>query len=306
MFFYEKMSIPVILMGLFILAVLILINEITRRNKKAAIFMYIIVPIVFTIFVWPKTAGNDPSVNYWFPWIKTYSALAGVIGFMIIRYKEGMDKTKFAKIFPPLILIINILEAVYRDFECFSMAEGIVNDTWLIGGPWNIINGVAGIINIITITGFIGIYVSKKKSKDLMWPDQLWFWIIAYDLWNMSYIYNCIADRSFHVGFILILSATIPALWIKKGPWLQHRAQTLALYTMFTLTMPEFANTSRFALKSSHNTSALLILSLLSLGVNIMVLLFEIKTIRSTKRNPLKEDIYVDLKSYKNVIAEDK
>lgn len=217
-----------------------------------------------------------------------------------------MEDKKFTKLFPPFIFILNILEAVYRDFQCYGLAESLVNDTWIVGGPWNLINSLAGIINIITITVFMGIYVSKKKSRDLMWPDMLWFWIIAYDLWNMSYIYNCIGDRSFYVGFILILSAAILALFIKRESWLQRRAQTLALYTMFTLTAPNFANSSAYAIKASHSKKALLILSIVSLVFNLGVLIFEISIIRKKKINPLKEDLYKDLKVYKDIVDQDK
>ncbi len=56
----------------------------------------------------------------------------------------------------------------------------------VMGGPWNYMNAVAGILNIIAITGWFGIVIRKEtkkdKSKDMLWPDMLWFWIIAYDL----------------------------------------------------------------------------------------------------------------------------
>ncbi|WP_032122405.1 DUF5692 family protein [Clostridium amazonitimonense] len=305
MFLFDKIPWYSALMALILLTILILINEITRKNKWCAISVYIILPIVLTFSLWPKTAGAGSSVGYWFPWVKTYSALAGVIGFMALRYVKGLDKNKLMLMFPPFILALNILEAVYRDFQCFGI-QGVENGLVMIGGPWNIINGIAGILNIVTLTGWCSIFISKSKSKDMIWPDQLWFWIIAYDLWNFSYTYNCISDRSFYVGFILLLSCTIPAFFIKKGAWLQHRAQTLALYTMFTLTIPTFADSSRFAVKSSHNTNVLLIVSILSLIANASVLIYEIKRINQHKLNPLKDDIYFDLKVYKDVISENK
>ena len=30
----------------------------------------------------------------------------------------------------------------------------------------------------------------------MIWPDMLWAWIIAYDLWNFAYTYNCMSDHS--------------------------------------------------------------------------------------------------------------
>ncbi len=50
--------------------------------------------------------------------VKAFSALAGVIGFMIIRYTKAQN-TKFAGIFPVTILSLNILEAVFREIEVF-------------------------------------------------------------------------------------------------------------------------------------------------------------------------------------------
>lgn len=301
MFFFERIPWYTSLMALLVLTLLVLINEITRRSKWASIGVYIIMPIILTIAVWPKTAGADSPSGYWFAWTKTYSALAGVIGFMALRHIRGLDKNKFMLMFPPLILAINILEAVYRDFQCYNI-HGMENGLMIIGGPWNIINGIAGILNIITISGWYGIFISKDKSRDMIWPDQLWFWIMAYNIWNFSYTYNCISDRSFYAGLILLLSSTIATFFIKKGAWLQHRAQCLALYAMFALTVPTFAESSKFAVRSSHNPKALLLLSILSFGVNVAVLVYKIKCKREYKRNSLKDEIYINSKAYEEVV----
>ena len=73
---------------------------------------------------------------------------------------------------------------------------GVVENLWTMSGPWNIMNGIAGILNIVTICGWFGIFISKDSSKDMIWPDMIWAWIIAYDLWNFAYTYNCISDHS--------------------------------------------------------------------------------------------------------------
>jgi hypothetical protein len=281
------------------------VNEITRRSKSLAIGVYVALPIIMTLTVWQKTAGPGSPVGYWFPWVKTYSALAGVIGFMVLRYVKGMDTNKIMLAFPPLILAINILEAVFRDFQCFGY-NGIVDNILIIGGPWNIMNGIAGILNIITISGWYGIFVGKDKNKDMLWPDQLWFWVIAYDLWNFAYVYNCIPDHSFYSGAMLLLSCTIPAFFIKKGAWLQHRAQTLALWAMFSLTFPLFADTSKFAVQSTHNPAALWIVSGLALVSNIAVFIYHFGRVIKNKRNVLKDEIYTDLDAYKEIVAENK
>ena len=168
----------------------------------------------------------------------------------------------------------------------------------IIGGPWNIMNGIAGILNIITISGWLGIKISKDKSKDMLWPDQLWFWIIAYDLWNFAYVYNCVPEHSFYAGAALLISCTIPAFFIKKGAWLQHRAQTLGLWMMFVMCFPSFVDTSMFAVKSSHNTTALFVVSAISLISNIAVFVYHFGKVFKNKKNPLKDEIHADLDAF--------
>jgi len=165
-------------------------------------------------------------------------------------------------------------------------------------------NGIAGILNILAISGWAGIFISKGKKKDMIWADQLWFWIIAYDLWNFAYVYNALGDHAFYAGFILLLSCTIPAFFIKKGAWLQHRAQTLSFWMMFAMTFPSFIDTSKYAVKATQNETALFIVSAIALIANIALVIFHVSKIVKSKRNPIKEEIYSDLKSFK-LIAED-
>lgn len=295
-------------MIVFMIVALLALNEITRRSKWLSLVIYVALPLALTIFVWPQTAGAGTTSGYWFAWVKTYSALAGVIGFMAIRHIKKLEGSKFMYLFPALILAINILEAVYRDIEVFMSFNGttvVENGLTMMGGSWNLMNAAAGILNIVTITGWLGIRIAKTKSRDMVWPDMLWFWIIAYDLWNLAYCYNCISDRSMYSGVILIVSATIASFFIKKGVWLQHRAQTLALYAMFNLTFPLFADASQFAVKASHRPEAMMVLSVAALAMNIGVLVYEIIHMRTLRvKNPIKNDVYTDLKSYQNALSD--
>ncbi len=309
MFLFESLTWYSILMWCAVVAGLMLFNHLARLNKWISVILFIVLPLVLTFFVWPKTAGEGSSVGTWFHWAKVYSALAGCLGFMYIRYSKKASSNKYWLMFPPLILSINILEAVIRDFQCYALYSGeafgsIVDQVTMQGGPWNIMNGIAGIISIITITGWMGIYISKDKYKDMIWTDQLWWWIIAYDLWNFAYVYNCVSDHSFYAGAALLVSCTIPAFVLGKGAWLQHRAQTLALWMMFTMCLPYFTDFSIFAVKSSHNVAALWTVSGLALAANIAVLVFQVYKMVKTKRNPLKQEIYTDTKAYQKVVLE--
>ena len=301
MLFFQNYTWINILAFIGIFVGLIVINEITRRSKILSVITYIIIPVIFTLFIWGKTESENTSGN-WFAWVKTYSALAGVVGFMAIRYFKKLQKNKWVLLFPGLILSINILEAVFRDFEVFSKTNVVENGLTLIGGPWNIINGIAGILTIVTITGWFGIKIAKTKSKDMIWADQLWFWVIGYGVWNLSYVYNCIPERAFYAGVALIFSSTLLSFFSTKGAWLQHRAQTLALWAMFTLTFPAYDSMKAFDIVSTNSPVAKYILSIAALVINLAVLGFEIYTVKKTKRNPFTQEVYQDLDSYKKVV----
>ncbi len=284
---------------------LILLNEVTRRYRAVGIITFVALPILLTVLVWPTTSAiGQSSTGTWFAWVKVYSALLGTLGFMLMRYHPKLMRHKWVLVFPPAILAINILEACFRDIQVGLMGvDGVVDGVHMISGPWNYMNALAGILNIVTICGWVGIQISKDKSRDMVWPDMLWFWIIAYDLWNFAYVYNCIGDKSFYTGAALLLSCTIPAFFLKKGAWLQHRAATLSLWAMFSLTFPEFGATSRYAVGSTNNPVALFTISAIALAANIAVVAYQFHRIRSRKLNPLRDELYRDHPEYRQILA---
>jgi len=296
------------------------LNEITRRWKYVGFFSFVILPIALSI-LW-FTVLSDTTYTDWFHLAKVYSSTAGCIGFWCIRHVKGKNKKtgkewrlsekKWALCFPPLILAINIAEAVARDFQIGSQYHGIgmlADEAMKVyGGPWNFMNGIAGILNIITITGWLGICIRKKTakdgSKDMLWPDMVWFWIVAYDLWNFAYTYNCLPGHAWYCGFALLLAPTLCAFTIGKGAWLQHRAQTLALWCMFAQTFPSFIDKGAFAVASTYNKTALFSFSLIALLFNIGVFAYMIYKVVKTKRNPYLGELYTDLKEYKEIKAQ--
>lgn len=301
-----------------VFVLLFVLNEATRRYKYVGLGAFTALPIVLTI-MW-FTILKDQTYTDWFHLAKVYSSTAGCIGFWALRHVEGTNKKtgkkwrlidyKAAKLFPPLILGINILEAVVRDFQVgIQYLGGAIADdgVYVVGGVWNYMNGVAGILNIIAITGWAGITIRKmtKKdtSKDMLWPDMLWFWIIAYDLWNFAYTYNCLPTHSWYCGFALLFVPTLCAFTIGKGGWLQHRAQTLALWCMFAQTFPAFLDKGKFAVSSTNNPTWLTFFSAIALAFNIGVIVFMIIKVKKTKRNPYKNELYTDLAKYKEIAA---
>lgn len=304
-----------------VFAALFLLNEVSRRFKIMGFICFIVLPIVLSI-LW-FTVLSDTTYTDWFHLAKVYSSTAGCIGFWCIRHLKGKSKktgkewrladNKIALCFPPLILAINIFEAVARDFEVgikyVVAAQDMTADApvILMGGSWNYMNAIAGIINVITITGWFGICIRKatKKdgSKDMLWPDMLWFWIIAYDLWNFAYTYNCLPHHAWYCGFALLLAPTICNFTLGKGAWLQHRAHTLALWCMFAQTFPLFQDYGKWRVDSTYNPNVYFVVSFLALAVNIAVLVYMIYKVVKTKRNPYKGELYSDLKAYQNIKA---
>ena len=73
------------------------------------------------------------------------------------------------KAYPFAIVAINILIAVASDFE--SAINGWYSwwlsseDVWLYGGWHNVFNGIAGIINILCMTGWWAVYTSKRQKR---------------------------------------------------------------------------------------------------------------------------------------------
>ncbi|MBN2797273.1 MAG: hypothetical protein JXR88_17815 [Clostridia bacterium] len=294
-------------------------NEVSRRYKWVGFFSFVILPITLSV-LW-FTAMKDTTYTDWFHLAKVYSSTAGSIGFWCIRHLEFKSKKtgkqwklssqKWALYFPPAILAINILEAVIRDFQVGFLYQGggILADEamYVLGGSWNFMNGFAGILNILAITGWVGIKIRKKTkkdaSKDMLWPDMLWFWILAYDLWNFAYTYNCLPGHSWYCGLALLIAPTLCAFTVGKGAWLQHRAQTLAIWCMFAQTFPRFQDEGMFSVASSYNSTIMFVISFLALFVNVLVILYMSYKVIKTKRNPYIGELYSDLAEYKMISA---
>ena len=170
MFFFTGYTLTNVLMFVVLVAALMFVNEITRRSKLFSGIFYGIVPVVLLTLIALGIVGS-PSSKTWFGTVKTISALLGVWGFLLIRHTK-VGETKFAQIFPVTILGINIAEAVYRDIEVFVNFKTLTMDDaglMLMGGYWNLFNAAAGVLLLITMTGFMGIRVAKTKSKDMVW-----------------------------------------------------------------------------------------------------------------------------------------
>ena len=315
---------------------LILANEFARRTKWGGIACFLVLPAGLTIYfisiyvgaaMGAQWALNNPTylyMNSWFHYFKLYAATLGCIGFMMLKYKWSIGKKEWFKVFPFLIVAANILIAVVSDFE--SGIKGAMSpdgwwlsseNVWLYGGWWNWLNGTAGIINIFCMTGWWGIYASKDK-KDMLWPDMIWLYILAYDVWNFQYTYLNLPTHTWYCGLALLLAPTVAnALW-NKGGWIQNRANTLALWCMFAQVFPLFLDRSIFTtlpvLYADGFMDAAIrptlvnpvpqgVISIASLAINVLALALIIKRSKEQKKNPYKQEIFTDTKDFQQAMA---
>ncbi|MCS4535364.1 DUF5692 family protein [Corynebacterium sp. HS2168-gen11] len=305
LFFFEQGQWWDYAMLVLVTAALALTAWLAQRNKWVVLAVFIVMPVLLTIFWWPYSTEGTNSAG-WFPIVKQYSALIGSLSLVALQYFPKLRTKYWYLCIPPLILSVNILEAVIRDFQCYFIhgvdpSQGMV--TW--GGPWNIMNGIAGLLNIVAISGWAGIYVSRGSSKAVLWPDLTIWWILAYDAWNLAYVYNCLADRAWYSGVALLAACTIPVLLpFGRGAWIQYRAYTLTLWSAVVLTFPHFMQDSMFAHRSAHNPTAMFILSLLALLLNIGVCIWHLRRIAQTRKNPLRQELYADLPMNQQLLHE--
>ncbi len=235
---------------------LVLLNEL-GRTKFGGVLVFFVVPAALTVYFIVAAIGKNTFASEWyvikymggwFHYAKLYAATIGCIGFIFLARKwTALGKAQWFKCWPFIIVGINILIAVASDFES-AIKGGITGGWWvsnegvfLYGGWWNLLNGLAGIINIACMTGWWGIYSSKKgklEKQDMLWPDMTWMFIIAYDVWNFEYTYLNLPTHSWYCGLALLLAPTFAATFWNKGGWIQNRAFTLSIWCMFAQVVP--------------------------------------------------------------------
>lgn len=302
-----------------VFAGLIIANEIARRSKVGGIVCFLGIPAVLTVYFisiyvcagmgmeWALTNPTYVHMNSWFHYAKLYAATAGCIGFMMLKYGWGkLGRSEAFKVFPFAIVAINILIAVVSDFESAFRAFGT---TWissegveLMGGWHNVFNGIAGLINIFCMTGWWGIYRSKK-GDDMLWPDMTWVYIVAYDLWNFCYTYNCLPTHAWYCGLALLLAPTVANMLWNKGGWIQNRANTLALWCMFAQVFPMFQDYSVFSTNSVNNPSVNLVVSVIALAANVAAMAYIIYRAKKLGVNPYKHEVFKGTRDFEQAMA---
>ncbi len=339
---------------------LIVLNEIARRTKAGGIGIFVVLTGILTVYFIAVHCGafggrNNWTVAYmdgWFHYFKLYAAVIGCIGFMMIKYEWWIGKEHWFKPFPFLIVAANIMIANVSDMESAINAFKVTGDfsgawwasnegVFLYGGWWNIVNALAGMINIFCMTSWWKIYSSKdKNTSDMVWPDMTVWYIVAYDIWNFQYTYANLPTHSWYCGLALLLAPTFANLFWNRGGWIQNRANTLAIWCMFAQVVPVFQLCNTFSVlpalyQGANGLSALDlydkaiavynsgvnnagevvagmgitanpvpqgVVSILALAANVLCIMMIIKRSKKMHINPYKEDVWVGTPDYEEAL----
>jgi hypothetical protein len=245
-------------------------NELARHYKVAPYLMFIVLPILLTP-LW-MDAGMG-----WFRIAKLYSVLLGAIMITFYRFNFGLKDHKWLAYIIIFFLGFNIAEACLQDWSQRDLP--------------NMLNAFAGILNISAMLLYWStIRIGSEKPHDMLWPGLTIAWIICYDLWNVTFVYLNFPNTVAYTMIAVIPAPTIAAIFIARGTWLQARAYTLAIYMIYVVTSSMWDPDLSFTTPLPRNDVVVWTLVGLSLGANILYVLFYYRY-KFTKKAPKKINV---------------
>ena len=254
----------------FLFAIMFVGNEIARHYKIAPYLMFIVLPIVLTP-LW-LDAGMG-----WFRIAKLYSVMLGAIMITVYRFNFGLKDHKWLAYIIIFFLGFNIAEACLQDWSQQDLP--------------NMLNAFAGILNISAMLFFwSSIRIGSEKPHDMLWPGLTIGWIIAYDLWNVTFVYLNFPNTVAYTMIAVIPAPTIAAIFIARGTWLQARAYTLAIYMIYVVTSSMWDTDLTFTTPLPRNDVIVWTLVGLSVTVNVLYVFFYYRY-KITKKAPKKLDV---------------
>lgn len=177
-----------------------------------------------------------------------------------------------------------------------------------IGGYWNLMSALAGLLNIITITGLGKIFITsnpKQKVKGLIWVDMVWPWVVAYDLWNHAFLYNSLGDYTWYCTLALLLACTVPAFTWAKGQWIWFRCFTLMFWIAANNLLPELlVPPSAMTNFATMSAPANILCAGAALVFNVGLFGYWLAKIIKHRRNPLTNCLYFEMKEFRTIVTE--
>ena len=262
---------------LLVFAGLIITNEIARRTKAGGMVIFVIIPLILTVYFIGMHLGafggaSNPTMEYmdgWFHYFKLYAAVIGCIGFMMIKYQWGIGAKEWFKPFPWFIVAYDI---------------------------WNFQYTYA---NLPTHTWYCGVAL-------LLAPT------FANALWNKG---GWIQNRANTLGIWCMFAQVFPLFQLSKtfsvlpsvyGGAAAKGYSALDLYDKALAVYNSGVNTSNEVIADmgiTANPTAQGVVSILALVANVICIAVIMKRSIEQKKNPYKNDIWVGTKDYDEAMA---
>jgi hypothetical protein len=246
-------------------------NEIASRYKWAPYFFFLVLPILLVPLWMTADLG-------WFRFAKLGAILIGSMFITISRFNLGPKHLKYGIFLVVFGLAFNIMEAVMQDFS----------QPYLV----NKLSGIAGILNILTIYLWTTIRIDPEKPHNFLWPGMTIAWIIAYDFWNVCFVYLNFPNSVHFTALAVIPAPTIAALFIASGKytWIQARPYTLSFYMIYVVTISCFDPPVSFVEPLPRSDAWIWTFVGLSLASNVILFVMQWRY-RLTGKAPKKLDV---------------
>lgn len=207
-----------------IVAAIVLVGmlcEIIRRLPViAGLFVFLVLPALLSIF-WSQSSTDFN----WFQWAKVYSVSLGASGVVALR-AHRIEKWGWG--FPLIIalLVLNIIEAILSELQ-----NGLS------------LNILAAVLLLLCMPGPTAVRIANYKGhREVHYPVSL-NWIIAYTLWNFTFVYQATVGPEGpggSAGFAVAhLGVPLLIMWRNPARWAQARAFGLAILMFWRFTFPD-------------------------------------------------------------------
>ncbi len=245
--------------------------EITSRYKWAPYVFFLVLPLCLI----PLWMTSDMG---WFRYAKLIAIIVGAMFITITRFNLKPKHIKYGVFLVVFGLAFNIGEAVTQDWSQPFLP--------------NKLNAIAGVLNILTIYLWSTIRIADKKPHNFQWPGMVIFWIIAYDLWNICFVYLNFPNTVHYTALAVIPVPTIIAIFVVSGKfaWIQARAYSLVFYMIYVVTISTFDMPVSLIEPLPRGDGWIWALVILSLGSNVILLVLQWRY-RITKKAPKKLDV---------------
>lgn len=185
-----------------------------RSRLQATLIVFGLIPAVLSPY-WLIFNNYDL-----FLLVKFYSLMICNCWIVCLRFLP-IGKNRFAQASIPVLLAINIVEAVIVDAVSLNVVGGL--------------NAVAGMILILLVPyGWKSIRIDEHTGFQDMKLDLGISWIVGYTIWNWAFLTHNYPEYA-GVNVAVLVAPLIVGL-VEPSRWLQARALTLGLYLIFTAT----------------------------------------------------------------------